>query len=265
MFITISILLLVPAYTWPSSEFSHAPFDSVLSNYVDEKGLVNYQGLQEHRETLDDYIVQLSAVSPHSNAEHFPTANHQLAYWINAYNALVLRGIIDAYPVESVMDIRLFNGFFNRTEWTVGGHKMTLDHIENAIIRPGFGDVRIHFVLNCGARSCPPLERSSFNGDSLDARLDAAAQRFVSNPQLFELREDGLYLSKILDWYRPDFSDYFPTDRIQLAQRDPLISYFSPLIPASSRKQLSQPNIPIRFMDYDWSLNEQIRPIPDQP
>ena len=237
--------------------FDHGPLDSVLSSFVDKNGLVNYTGLQKDRTKLDVYIDSIGSISPKSNPERFSSSTDQLAYWINVYNALVLRGITDAYPVTSVKDIHLFNGFFNRHTWNVGGQKMTLDTIENDIIRPQFNDPRIHFVLNCGAMSCPPLENRAFTGNSLDKRLERALMRFISNERFFTLRGNQLFLSKIIDWYK---SDFYPKGRLTSPDNpvvNPLISYFIPYIDRPKKNQLESPTLKIEFHEYDWSLNAQ--------
>ena len=237
--------------------FHHSTLDTVLVSYVNDAGLVDYASLQKNRTSLDSYIDSIGSVSPQSHPERFASSAHQLAYWVNAYNALVLRGIIDAYPVKSVKDIKLFNGFFNRQTWNVGGQSLTLDTIENDIIRPQFNEPRIHFVLNCGAKSCPPLENRAFTGASLEDRLEKALKRFTTSEDFFYLHEDRLILSKIIDWYRSDFHHQPPSNNPQSPAIDPLISYFIPYADPSKRDLLRRPRLNVEFMDYDWSLNEQ--------
>ena len=245
--------------------FHHSTLDTVLVSYVNDAGLVDYASLQKDRTTLDSYIDSIGSVSPQSHPERFASSSHQLAYWINAYNALVLRGIIDAYPVDSVKDIKLLNGFFNRQTWNVGGRFLTLDTIENDIIRPRFNEPRIHFVLNCGAKSCPPLENRAFTGTSLEDRLDKALMRFIASEDFFYLQEDRLILSKIIDWYRTDFHHQTPSNNPQSTVIDPLISYFIPYADPSMIDLLRHPTLNVEFMDYDWSLNEQRTPSPLAP
>lgn len=245
--------------------FHHSTLDTVLVSYVNDAGLVDYASLQKDRTTLDSYIDSIGSVSPQSHPERFASSSHQLAYWINAYNALVLRGIIDAYPVDSVKDIKLLNGFFNRQTWNVGGRFLTLDTIENDIIRPRFNEPRIHFVLNCGAKSCPPLENRAFTGTSLEDRLDKALMRFIASEDFFYLQEDRLILSKIIDWYRTDFHHQTPSNSSQNTVIDPLISYFIPYADPSMIDLLRHPTLNVEFMDYDWSLNEQRTPSPLAP
>ena len=208
-------LLLVPAALGAAPPFDHSPFDQVLQEYVDDQGLVRYAALAADRAQLDAYVDSLGHASPASHPDRFPTRAHELAYWINAYNAFTLRGVIDAYPIASVKDAFALSGFFNRQTFVAGGREMTLDHLENQIIRPTYQEPRIHFAVNCAALSCPQLENRAFTGSDLDARLEQALTRFAQAPNHVRLQGKQLYLSKILDWYGEDFSVWFPSDRPQ--------------------------------------------------
>jgi hypothetical protein len=263
--IVIIANICFPLQVLAQPPFHHSTLDTVLVSYVNDAGLVDYASLQKNRTSLDSYIDSIGSVSPQSHPERFASSAHQLAYWLNAYNAIVLRGIIDAYPVDSVKDIKLFNGFFNRQTWNVGGQSLTLDTIENDIIRPQFNEPRIHFVLNCGAKSCPPLENRAFTGASLEDRLEKALKRFTASEDFFYLHEDRLILSKIIDWYRTDFHHQPPSNNPQSPAIDPLISYFIPHADPSIRDLLRRPTLNVEFMDYDWSLNEQQTPSPLAP
>ena len=245
-----------------ASPFSHDLFDQVLQSRVDSLGCVDYAGLRENRTSLDAYIDSLARYNPQSYAERFPSRDHELAYWINAYNAFVLRGVIDAYPVDSVQDIMYLSGFFNRLEFVAGGQVMTLDHIENEIIRPHYKDPRIHFVVNCGAVSCPALENRAFDGAALDERLSAARQRFIEDPKHFYLdrQNETLELSKILDWYGEDFIRFFPSTATNIPASPQLIDYFILYLDEDRVDFLRRhADIPIIFKDYDWQLNRQHR------
>jgi hypothetical protein len=260
LFAPFTWLALAPA-SLLAAPFSHDLLDQVLQEHVDHKGQVDYAGLLQSRSLLDAYLDSLGQYSPRSHPARFPTPAHQLAYWINAYNAFVLRGVIDAYPVASVKDIMLFNGFFNRKEFMAGGEPLTLDHLENKIIRPLYQDPRIHFAVNCGARSCPQLERSAFTAADLDKRLEAALKRFAGDPGHVRLEGQTLYLSKILEWYGRDFVDFFPADRPNPPQRPAIVNYLLPYVPPEMARHLQEPaGMKIEFNEYDWALNDQALP-----
>ena len=155
----------------------------MLQEYVDDQGLVRYAALAQDRAQLDAYVDSLGHSSPASHPDRFPTREHELAYWINAYNAFTLRGVIDAYPIASVKDAFALSGFFNRQTFVAGGREMTLDHLENQIIRPTYQEPRIHFAVNCAALSCPQLDNRAFTGPDLDARLEQGANALCPRPQ----------------------------------------------------------------------------------
>ena len=259
------LLLVLIARAGSAASFDHRLFDQVLRRHVDDLGRVDYSTLQASRDSLDAYIDSLAVASPRSHPNRFATGRHELAYWINAYNAFVLRGVIDAYPVDSVKDIMLLNGFFRRMKFTAGGEQLTLDQIENDIIRPVYRDPRIHFVVNCGAVSCPQLENRALGGADIDNRLDTALTRFARSRQhVFVDRQQGkLHLSKLLEWYGKDFIAWFPQDRLSTGEDPTLVDYFLPhLRPVDAAYLRAHPQIPVSFNDYDWTLNDQPSPQP---
>ena len=184
----LPLWLLIPATLSAASPFDHSPFDQVLQEYVDDQGLVRYAALAQDRAQLDAYVDSLGHSSPASHPARFPTREHELAYWINAYNAFTLRGVIDAYPIASVKDAFALSGFFNRQTFVAGGREMTLDHLENQIIRPTNQEPRIHFAVNCAALSCPQLDNRAFIGPDLDARLEQGLTRFAQDPNHVRLQ-----------------------------------------------------------------------------
>lgn len=254
--------LLFTASAAMAAPFSHALLDSVLRHHVDARGRVDYAGLQQAPSRLQGYLDSLAACSPLSEPQRFPTPAHALAYWINAYNALVLGAVVQAYPVSSVWHVPPQDSLFARRAFVVGGRQMTLDEIEHDAIRPQSGDPRTHFVLNCGAASCPPLEPRAFTGEDLEVRLGEAARRFARSEQ--QVRWDRpagvLHLSRIMDWYGRDFG-------VDAGAGDPqaavlaLLRYLAPYLDDSVRAELQAGAPPrLEFDDYDWSLNDQGRP-----
>ena len=127
-----------------ASSFSHDLFDQVLQEYADEAGQVNYTKLKANPEKLEKYL-DLLAVANLTELSY----NAQLAFWVNAYNALVIKGGIDHYPTTSVRKIKWFGGFFYRLKFQVAGQTYSLNQIEHDIIRTEFVDPRVHFVLVC--------------------------------------------------------------------------------------------------------------------
>jgi hypothetical protein len=226
-------------------EFSHELFDQVLQEYVNSQGRVNYAGLKNNPRTLESYL-DLLAVNAPSDKATFQTG---LAFWINAYNALTIKGVLDHYPITSVRKVKPFGGFFSRIKFQVGGRSYTLDDIEHGIIRYEFGAPRIHFVLICASLGCPIMENRAFFPETLEERLDIAAAKFINNPEKVRLdRENGiLYLSQIFEWYAEDFED----------THDSVINFISEYLPEVDAAFLKGKEVQIQYVQYDWSLNAQ--------
>jgi Protein of unknown function, DUF547 len=164
----------------------------------------------------------------------------QLAFYLNAYNAWILHEALDKYPTKSVKDL-LFT-FFTGQRIKVAGEKMSFNHLEKDIIRPKFGEPRVHFALNCASRSCPPLNRESFRGDKLDVQLENLAVAFVNSPKGVDYSSEKktAALSAIFNWYRDDFKAVGgPIEFINRRRHPPLPG-----------------DVKITYQDYDWSLNE---------
>lgn len=232
--------------------FSHSLLHQTLQAHVDTKGLVDYESLRDDRAKLDTYVDSLAIVSPASSAQRFGQRTDQLAYWINAYNALVLHSVISAYPIASVADLGGLDGFFEQRLHVVGGDSMSLNHIENEIIRPQFRDPRIHFAVNCGAASCPALDQRAYDGGDIEEHLDQQTRRFASDPGQVSWQDRSLYVSRLLEWYRQDFVESDSSDAA-------LIAFLQPYAPPKLAASMLEHDTSIRFLDYDWSLNVQPR------
>ncbi|PSQ89083.1 MAG: DUF547 domain-containing protein [Bacteroidetes bacterium QH_2_63_10] len=226
----------------------HAQFTRLLEQFVDAQGDVDYEGLQAQADSvLGPYLQQLARSRPASLDR-----NARLALWINAYNAYTLKLIVDHYPVTSIQEIEgpPDGGTpFERPVGPVADTVRTLDEIEHEIIRERFDAPRIHFALVCAAKSCPQLRREAYTGPRLDAQLDEQARRFLHAERKNRIPAgDGhIALSRILKWYGSDFG---PTPA---AVQRALAPYFD----GSVRDSLAQGAYEVRFLPYDWTLNDQ--------
>ena len=250
--------------------FPHAELDRVQQRFVDERGRVDYAGLAEDRGDLDAYYRRLAVVSPHSHPERFPRGQDELAYWINAYNASVLIAVLEAWPIDSVGDIKpplalrpvlwgksAMAGFFVFQNVVLGDETINLLDLENKVIRP-YGDPRIHFAINCASIGCPRLPRRAFSADGLDGELDREARRFFADPEKLRIDHEArvVYLSSILDWFEGDFSDW-------LKQHGPggpptLLAYIRRYVSAERQAEIDRAlDYEIDFIEYDWGLNSQ--------
>lgn len=212
----------------------HAPLDAMLQRYVDDDGRVAYRSLaQQDAAALDAYLATLAVADP---AQLTPA--EQLAFWINAYNARVLRGVLDGYRAESFFGRKQFFSFYT---FPLAGRSRTLDDIEHEILRTQFREPRIHFALVCASTSCPKLRREAYRGDRLDAQLDAQARGFLDDPRRNQFGPgEEVKLSSIFKWFSEDFAAA-PGSVPAFVRR------YHP-IPAEAR---------IEYLDYDWTLNAQ--------
>ena len=237
----ISSILLGFVFCNPlSNEYSN--LDSILSKYVDTEGLVNYQAIIDSPYNINEYLDFIKNVSPQSHPKLFPTKNDKLAYWINAYNALVIKLMIEN-PSTNILEIS-FGHLIWLTKFDVGLKKISLYEIEHKILRKL--DSRIHFAISCGSKSCPPLGQRVYLGRTLDVQLESGAKDFINNKNnvFIDFDNKTLYLNKIFKWYKKDFVNV----------KKYLVTYLSD---GTSFDQIK--NFKIKYNDYDWSLNSQIK------
>lgn len=222
----------------------HQAWTQLLQKHVDEQGMVNYKGLKKDRQQLKAYLTTLENNPP--NPETW-TEEEQLAYWINAYNAFTIDLVLEYYPVESIKDIgAAIQVPFVNSPWDIEfinlkGKKFDLNNLEHNIIREEFAEPRIHFALVCAAKSCPKLRREAYTAEKLDAQLSEQARNFLADPTKNKIRQEEVQISPLFDWYQGDFTT-----------NSSLIAYLNQYAPLSIH-----PDARIRYMEYDWSLNEQ--------
>jgi len=214
----------------------------VLESHVDQTGRIDFAGLKGERGDLDRVVAFIAAVDPAAAPLRFPSQASRLAYDINTYNALAMKGVLDTGVPESFGALGRLWLFYLRGV-VIGGRSTSLYNFENDVIRP-IGDPRVHFALNCMVVSCPKLPRTAFTAAALDSQLDRAARFFVADNRNLRLNPEKrvVYLSAIFDFYTKDF----------LAQRPSLIAYINRYrggpVPLDYR---------VEFFDYDWTINAQ--------
>jgi hypothetical protein len=224
---------------------------------------VDYAALKNGRQALDAAV---DAFAQASEAEERGwTREQRLAFWINAYNAFTLRAIVDHYPIRGPWltlqprnSIRQISGVWTTIRWRAAGRELTLDDIEHQILRRELKDPRIHFAINCASVSCPPLPPEPYRAETLDAQLDEAARRYLASPEGMRIDGNTLRVSSILRWYGEDFVERFASiapegrDEKERAVRGVIIRFGPPEAAALAGKA----STPIRFLSYDWSLND---------
>jgi hypothetical protein len=210
----------------------------ILRSYTTTDGGFRYAALHahaEHRALLDAYVHAVGTADPSRW-----TRDEQLAFYLDAYNALTVHAVISRWPLRSVMDVQ---GFFDRVEHRVAGRAMTLNHLENDVIRAGFRDPRIHFAVNCASASCPPLHREPFTTQrDLGATLDRLTRAFVRRST--RVTNDAVRVSKVFEWFAADFEPRGGVRAFVASQLDE---------PAAS--QVREESRTLRHATYDWATN----------
>ena len=219
---------------------------ALLKTYYDPAHGMNYAALKTHdAATLENLRQSLGRV----NAETLEP-KERLAYWINVYNINTVAAIVESYPVKSIRDLStdpLIFTVFKKPRVPYGNDKLSLDDIENEKIREAFHDPRIHFAINCAAKSCPPLRMEAYSGATLDAQMDDQARKFLTATTGFTRDGDKLvvHVTKIMDWFGADFGDK--------------TAFLRKYLPADKQKLIDAANgkIELAYDDYDWALNDR--------
>lgn len=231
MLITFLLSLIIHTDKVMISGPDHTLWTQVLSTFVDNQGQVNYQGLKAEHTLLDTYLQSLAS----NPVQDGWSREEKLAYWINAYNAFTIKLILDNYPVKSIMDIDGGKAW-DKVWIKLGNKSYSLNQIENEIIRPQFKEPRIHFAVNCAAKSCPPLLNQAWMPATLDAQLEQRAKSFVNNPAYNTIKTSNIQVSKIFEWYNQDFGN--------------LISFLNNYSATTIKSGAA-----IAYREYDWALN----------
>lgn len=235
--LTLSLTLLAV----PGGDASAASPPSATQDYAAllkahvRNGRVNYDGVEKDRARLDRYVDHVAKASlPKSR-------NARIGFYIDAYNALVLKAVLDNGKPRSVLDVK---GFFNAQTHTVAGKSVTLDALEKKVLNPYAKDPRTHFVLVCGAVGCPILESTPFLGSNVDKRMDRATRRYLKSPHGAKISGGSVRLSKIFDWYKGDFGG-----------PEGVKTFVAKHVPADKAAAVTAGKV--EFIDYNWTLNQQ--------
>lgn len=216
-------------------------YAELLKKYV-IAGKVNYAGFKKEEAKLDRYLKVLENIDPAGLPR-----NEQFAFYTNAYNAWTIKLILSGYPdITSIKDL----GSLLKSPWKkkivrIAGEVISLDHVEHEILRPRYGDPRVHFAINCAAKSCPPLRPEPFSGAILDQQLDDSTRSFINDPESYRLEDNELYVSRIFKWFSEDFND-------------DVFGFFLKYANGNLRKELEAKSerTTVKYLQYDWSLNE---------
>ncbi len=227
------------------ASFDHAAWDALLKKFVTEDGFVRYKQWKEDPEATKQLDAYLLAVAEKDAAKL--SSDSRLAFWINGYNALAIRGILNAYPVASVEKVPGLENFafFKTPKHKIGGLELTLDEIENEKIRKDFQEPRIHFVLNCTAVSCPPIQRDALTKMNMDEVMDRAARDYIRKQTQVDTAARTVATSQIFEWFRGDFEREGQTLQTFLAD------YLD-----GDAAEITRSAKAVTFTPYKWDLNE---------
>ncbi len=237
------------------TEIDHAAWQAVLDRFliVNEPGASRFDYAAARQNGGDvmvaDYVDAMTKVAVGQLGR-----DQQFAYWVNLYNALTVKVVLDHDPVKSIRDIDISPGFFSSGPWgkkliTVEGRSLSLDDIEHRILRPIWRDARIHYAVNCASVGCPALAGDVFDADKLDTQLDQAARDFINHSRAVRVQDDGRFvLSSLYDWYRDDFGK----------SDSDFIAHLKSFAGQELMAILGDINdLDIAGYEYDWALNTQ--------
>ena len=232
IFITVLFLSTSNSFSQSTETFFNTA-DTFFKTYI-SNGKVDYKNIQNNPEQLNDLLNQAANISVSASE-----AKTYQAFWINAYNLAVIKGVIDNYPINSPMDK---NGFFDKIKYDLGGTSLTLNDIENKKLRAKFNEARFHFVLVCGAISCPPIIAEAYMPSTLEKQLQEQTVKALNNPSFLKVSKGKVALSEIFKWYKEDF--------VKNGQSElDFINQF--------RKEKIPQTYKVTYYQYDWRLNSK--------
>lgn len=240
LLVLVAVFCLTLTHTLHAAGVDNTIYQTLLARHV-KKGKVDYDGFKKDQAVFDQYLAILSETDPKTL-----TRNQRFAFYINAYNAFTIKLILTRYPqINSIKELgSFFSSPWSKEFFSLGGWSVSLDYIEHEVLRPQFKDPRIHFAINCAAKSCPPLLNRPYEGDILDKQLEDQARAFVNNRRSTFVKDNTLFISKIFDWFEEDFND------------NPLLfiqQYANEGLKMALDKAGPEPKI--TYLYYDWSLN----------
>lgn len=265
---------------WDEVNFDHQLFTDALHEFVDAEGLLDYDGLRKNRK-FNEYLYRLAQTDPAG----LPSNDAKTAFWINAYNALVIKGVIETrgldhrfwsdYSVKRVfpMDVEEVNRtFFRGVRFVVGGERYTLDEIEKGVllgaasaagdrlplfqaVGPAVRDARVHLALVCGALGCPPLSREAYDPDKLDDQLTGRARAFVKDAARcrIDAANRRVEISQLFDWYAADFSN--PQFLPRVASVFEFLAKY--VEDEAERHSLAGSDWQVTYIPFDWTTNDK--------
>jgi len=233
--LVLGILFLSTAFSMNAQSTSEffSKTDTFLSTHV-KKGRVDYATIKSNPAELNALVDMAKKISVSKD-----NAKEYQAFWINGYNILVIKGIVENYPLKSPLDV---GGFFDKTKHDIGGTSTTLNDIENKLLRKNFpSEPRFHFVLVCGGLGCPPIIGKAYMPDTLDAQLEKQTDLALNDPAFIQVNKNKAKISQIFEWYKGDFTQNGQS-LVEFINK-----YKTEKLPEKTK---------VSYYTYDWTLNE---------
>lgn len=234
----ISLILLFVAFTQLYSQDVNTFFEktTIFFNLNVDNGKIAYSKINSNKEGLFELMKMAETIEISKK-----DSNTYQAFWINVYNLSVIKGIIDNYPINSPLDK---NGFFDTAKFKLGGKNVTLNDIENELLRAQFNDARFHFVLVCGAIGCPPIINKAYLPTTLESQLKEQTELALNGDYFIKVNEKKkrVEVSEIMKWYQEDFI------KNGMSEIEFINQYRKDKIPT---------NYKLSYYPYNWDLNKQ--------
>lgn len=215
------------------NHIDHMKWDQLLLLNVSSDGDVDYKGFIRDKFLFKEYFDSLSLNSPNSTT----SKTERIAYWVNLYNAIVMKMVIDNYPIKSINDIKKP---WKQKQIKIEGISYSLDDIEHNILRK-IEEPRIHFLLSCAAKSSPKLWNRAYTGENLMAALQVKTEEYINDKNINVVSARDAKISKVFEWYQDDFN------------KGNIVDFFNIYATVKIKK-----NSKISYLEYDWSLNEKV-------
>ena len=225
-------------YSQPS-EFDHTKFDVLLKENVDKNGNVNYSAFVSNKD-FDNYIISIAEADISNLNEE-----DKLAFYLNAYNATVIKNVLDHLPITSPMDV---DGFFKKITHKIVGDEITLDKLEYDYVMK-IEPVLVHFGLVCAAESCPKLLRKAYDGETVFKQLEENGKTFLNDRSKNHIDKENkiLYISEIFKWFKKYFEERYGS------LQNTVVHFMN----ESDKEFLTENEVEIKFNNYNWQLNTQ--------
>lgn len=234
--------------------FDHARWTDILVQYV-QGDTFDYKSLAKEAWKLDRYLSTLTAVKADDFAKW--SRKERYAFWINVYNAWTVKRVLDGYPVASIRDLGDEKvSVWDRDLVPLGAlapdlqkEKLSLNDIENKILRPVFKDARVHAAINCASEGCPPIQAAAFTAEKLDEELDRAVKAWLADPKRnrFDAAKNTATVSQVFEWFADDF----------VRDAKSVQAWIAKYAPADQAWVAKAEKLEIKYLDYSWKLNEK--------